>query len=483
MVLTRGSKGLSCLPVVPSEYGRFVCVLNGNDLSIVSTQGYQTPIRNIILNEHLASRVRVLRWSKPPGEICMVPDVFTSDSQRLLCANGNHLCVWDVYDETWSANIETPDKAGFAHVDFAANHDEVIAISEFNVQVTIFSLVNGEQRVIKSPKLANANGYAFRPITGHFALLLNVDANDTLALHQPETYEVITTVILPTVDAQGVKWSPNGAWLAVWDSASVGTKVVVYTADGQHYRTYAGEADDPNLGIKTVEWSPDSQILALGKHDATVELLSCNTFTLITTLADPMSFGSIGRQIYAEQSPSSTVVGEYVLAPKSAVFPYTYNNASSTRAVSSISFNPTGTMVAIIDQGLPHIVWLWSRKNDTFQLAGALIQKSAVKQVLWCPKLPELLMTVSDGETPTVHQWICGRVPRIALVPIQGGGGKYAASWIKADGSQSGIIWFGSQIGYMLGYVDGHGAETEFIQISNVEDEYPALSAEEFPAS
>jgi hypothetical protein len=59
------------------------------------------------------------------------------------------------------------------------------------------------------------------------------------------------------VDAQGLKWSPDGRWLAVWDSASSGYKVFIYTPDGHLYRTYTGTENGFNgLGVKIIEWSP-----------------------------------------------------------------------------------------------------------------------------------------------------------------------------------------------------------------------------------
>ncbi|QSS65104.1 WD domain-containing protein [Histoplasma capsulatum] len=468
--------------VIPSEYCRYICILSGNKLSIIFAPEGQNIVRNIALKESITGCVKALRWSKPPGPSIAEPDAFSPDSQRILYASGNYISVWDVHDENWCAEIEAGDTFNFTYVDFAATHDEVIAFSEFNVHLTIFSLSTGGQRVIKSPKFSNATGYGFRPATGHLALLLKLDANDTLTIHEPETYEAITTVTLNTVDAQGLKWSPNGAWLGVWDSASTTPRVEIYTADGQYYRTYSEAANDSNLGVKTIEWSPDSQLLAIGRHDGTVALTNCKTFSLLSVLPDPLSFGSIGRDIFVEQQSSVTNgTSEYVLAPKSPVFPYTFSSAGGgARAVSSIAFSRNRHMLATIDQSLPHIVWMWSTKSQTPKLIGSLIQKSSVRQLLWCPTFPELLMTANEDDIPTVHQWICNRRPRIARIPLADGG-KYSVSWVRADCRQSGLIWVGWQTGYTFGYVVGNGTETGFTQILNIEDEHPAFNMDDFP--
>ena len=233
-----------------------------------------------MLHDHVAGQAKFLRWSAPPNQLPLTPDCTVQDSQRILCASRTHISVWDIHDEKWSAEIETADSSAVANVDFTPTHDELIAFSEFNTQLTIFSLKSGEQRVIKSPKFAGLNGFGFRPATGQLAVLLKNDANDTLTLHETETYDVITAVTLPTADAQGLKWSPNGAWIAIWESAAAGTKLAIYTADAQHYRTYAEPLNDSKLGVKVVEWSPDSLFLAIGKHDATVDFINSTTVCL-----------------------------------------------------------------------------------------------------------------------------------------------------------------------------------------------------------
>ena len=79
------------------------------------------------------------------------------------------------------------------------------------------------------------------------------------------------------MDAQGLKWSPCGRWLAVWDSAVAGYKVLVYTADGHLFRTH--EKPCEGLGIKSVEWSPSSDFLTIGSYDGRLCFLSNYTFS------------------------------------------------------------------------------------------------------------------------------------------------------------------------------------------------------------
>jgi WD40 repeat protein len=207
--------------------------------------------------------------------------------QRLLCASDSRVSVCQITPLERHADIENIEPT-IASVDFGAEDDEVIVFHAWNSKVTIFNLDNSHSHVIKSPKFCNPNshGHGYRPRTRQLALLLKPEVNDLLTVHEAQTYEVITKVILPTVDAQGLKWSPDGKWIAVWDAASSGTKILIYTADGQLFRTYSGptEVDQTHdLGVRTIEWAParkqnhSSPLLAVGKFDGTVDFLNSRT--------------------------------------------------------------------------------------------------------------------------------------------------------------------------------------------------------------
>lgn len=178
-------------------------------------------------------------------------------------------------------NVETE----YLHVDFGGDENEVVVFHSWNTRMTVFCLNSSRMTVIKQPKLATHYGYAYRPRTGELAILLKPEVTDVLTIHEPGSYKLLNQTTLPTVDAQGLKWSPDGRWIAVWDLPSIGTKVLIYTADGQLFRTYNGppDVDDSHdTGVKQIEWSspgPEgfSQILAVGRINGNIDLLNTRT--------------------------------------------------------------------------------------------------------------------------------------------------------------------------------------------------------------
>lgn len=76
-----------------------------------------------------------------------------------------------------------------------------------------------------------------------------------------------------TEDMAGVRWSPDGEVLCVWES-SLSYKVLLYSLDGRLMSSYS--AYEHALGIKSLDWSPSAQFLAIGSYDKKV----CNRHLL-----------------------------------------------------------------------------------------------------------------------------------------------------------------------------------------------------------
>ena len=185
--------------------------------------------------------------------------------------------------------------------------------TDFSASLTVWDLQSGKSIEIRDPKFhtgpetrhtEEGPGWAYKPLPeylndeegleqerhGHnriFALLSRVGPRDILTVHASRNYEVIGSTDLPSIDARGLKWSPDGRWLAVWEAPSQGMRIWVYTADGHLFRTYPATANagvaDAELGIRSLEWSPSSDWLAVGGFDRRVTLLNTRTVSPFLT--------------------------------------------------------------------------------------------------------------------------------------------------------------------------------------------------------
>jgi WD40 repeat protein len=234
---------------------------------------YRIPSLKLARTVLQQSQTAIIRWSHPN---------FRTPSRlpRLLFASDDTVHIWSLQDRSWSATVNngTYGMGRITNAEFGVCDDEVLVFSDFGSKVTVWNVNTGRTIEIRDPKFP-FHGHEYRPNSEVFAILTRSAAQDVLTIHAPRSYKVIRATALPTTDAQGLKWSPDGMWIAIWDTESVGQKVFIYTADGNLYRSHIGDDDQGigGLGVQCIEWSPDSRYLAIGGSEHRVTLLSTKT--------------------------------------------------------------------------------------------------------------------------------------------------------------------------------------------------------------
>ncbi|EED21447.1 WD40 domain protein [Talaromyces stipitatus ATCC 10500] len=471
-----GTNGGSAIVTVSTD-GSYIVRVHGKEVSVHSAIPVEGShfLRSIKLQEAFSSQLKFVKVSQSDstadgnsGTRMQIEDesqLNLVSQRRLLCASSNRILVWQINSLEWHADIENIEPS-VGTIEFGASDDEAILFHSWSSKVTIFNLESASSLIIKSPKFYNPSsmGHGYRPLTRQLAILLKPEASDLLTIHEACSYDTIAKVTLPTVDAQGLKWSPDGRWIAIWDAASNGTKVLVYTADGQLYRAYTGRSDIENthdLGVKCIEWTPlkrrhsNSEILAVGKYDGTVDLLNTRTFSCSTTLSHTFSINDKSPPVWRERmSPDGKL--EYAEAASSSAFvtPGSDSTIQLPKGVSSLQFSPHGELLATIEQTQPNIVWIWAM-TATPTLETALVHEHNVKNITWHAKNQELLITTANNTLAVIHLWSKERPPVIAEIPIpRSEAGRYSVTWVKSTvPEESCLFWFNNTDDAVLGCV------------------------------
>jgi hypothetical protein len=310
------------------------------------------------------------------------------------------------------------------HVEFGRTEDEVLVWSDFASRVMVWCLRTGRTVEIRDPKFSGkeGKGWGYRPWPGEvgkedgargglLAMLCRNAGQDVLMLLAPQTYRVIKRVELATVDAQGLKWSPDGRWIAIWDCASSGYRISIYTADGHLYRTISREPSDElnewgveGLGIKTVDWIRGNEYLAVGGWDRRVRILSTRTFAPVVFLDHTAQICVSSATVYTEQV-DATGMRSYAVTQQPATPPKATVEKSETglmkHGISVMAFNRDGTFCATRDDSTPTTVWIWDLRS--LRPAMILIQHSPVKSLQWHPTDPSYLLIQTTHDAPTLY--------------------------------------------------------------------------------
>ncbi|KAF1995624.1 WD40 repeat-like protein [Amniculicola lignicola CBS 123094] len=481
---------------IPSPTGSHIAHLAGTRLQLHSLASL-TLIRNIPLPAAFDLRNAKLAWSPPTT--CPTPATATpprkphpAKSNRVLISDDDNTRVYDLRDPKWQAVISN-GSGGMGknvHVAFGRTEDEVVVFSDYASKATIWCLRSGRTVEIKDPKFSGkeGKGWGYRPgCRGGgaevLAMLCRAAGQDLLMLLAPGTYKVVKRVEVGTVDAQGLKWSGDGRWIAVWDAQGVGYRLDVYTADGHLYRTIARETPMEynefgieGLGIKSVEWVPGGEYLAVGGWDRRVRILSTRTFAPVVFLEHTEIVDIPSTPVYSEQVDGRglrtySLEQQPVTPPKAVV--EKSDSSIAKMGLSCMAFNKDGTLCATRDDSTPTTVWIWDLRS--LRPRTILIQHAPVKALLWHPTNPDTLLIQCTHDIATLYMYTTPSpststssssssshgIPEILTLveaitkPAGSAAIKWTATWLPTPEDKKPSFLFGHQQGYIVVWPEG----------------------------
>lgn len=268
------------------------------------------------------------------------------------------------------------------------------------------------------------------------ALLCRTSGVDVLLLLSAQTYTILSRVEIPTIDAANLKWSRDGRWLAIWDAPSTGYHLHIYTADGNLYRTITREPSDDldawgieGLGIKSVEWLPGNEKLAVGGWDRRVRILSTRTFAPVVFLDHTPIIHVPDAPVYTEHIDGQGN-RSYMTTPQPATPPKPplekNESALMKQGISLLTFNADATLCATRDDASPSTVWIWDLR--TLKPRMIVIQYAPIRALLWHPQDPERLVIQTTHDAPAVYMYTATDSSPPAILDLENHISKPAAS-------------------------------------------------------
>ncbi|RVW26712.1 WD repeat-containing protein WRAP73 [Vitis vinifera] len=199
--------------------------------------------------------------------------------------------AWSLTQPEWTCKIDE-GPAGIAYARWSPDSRHILTTSDFQLRLTVWSLVNTACVHVQWPKHAS-KGVSFTQDGKFAAICTRRDCKDYINLLSCHTWEIMGVFAVDTLDLADIEWSPDDSAIVIWDSP-LEYKVLIYSPDGRCLSKY--QAYESGLGVKTVSWSPCGQFLAVGSYDQMLRVLNHLTWK---TFAEFLHLSTVRAPCYA----------------------------------------------------------------------------------------------------------------------------------------------------------------------------------------
>jgi WD40 repeat protein len=183
-----------------------------------------------------------------------------------------------VYNIDGEAVAKIEDEAiGIENAIWAPDSRQIITFSNFQLRMTVYNLAERSVCYIKSPKFTN-KGFSFTQDGRFMALAERKDTKDSIGIYFTKDWRPVNYFQIDMLDLCDLMWSPNNNFIVAWDSCLNYKLIPICPLMGPITFIQPYESA---LGIKTVCFSNDSSILAVGSFDEKIRLFNALTWKLI----------------------------------------------------------------------------------------------------------------------------------------------------------------------------------------------------------
>ncbi|XP_031830942.2 WD repeat-containing protein WRAP73 isoform X1 [Nomia melanderi] len=402
-----------------STDGRFFALAFQTNLIIKSCQTFES-----VCSFVFTDIIEYLEWSK--------------NSEYVLCANIKKtiIQVYSIHYPEWKYKL-IEGSAGLESVTWSPDSKHILTFSNFNIQISIWSLENRNVNHIQNVK-SSLNNLHFTPNGKKLAIIVSNEGEDTIEIYKTNTWKLHKKLICGRLNSiDGICWSPNSELLCIWCSFSNEPKLIIYSSllesdIGVFCPTQT--VDVPQFeykyckklkGIESIKWMPSGQLLAVTGFNEMIVLLNHVTWKpLLQLYLDPIIKENYLHKVYEERiiqtkqsSKNTSFYNKHVLEEKSER-PINIKigrkedfNRFSIANFDILEFSFCGQYLAIKHQLYPTALWIWNIIDDYLDY---LLLENNIVAIKWNPTRAHLLIFC---ECAHVFEWtpqkaVCLPTPR-----------------------------------------------------------------------
>lgn len=369
-----------------SKDGTFFAIAYQSNLIIKSNKKFDT-IHSFIFPDI----IEYLEWSR--------------NSEYILCANIKKaiIQVYSIHYPEWKYKL-IEGSAGLESVNWSPDSKYILTLSDFNIQISIWSLENQSVIHIQNVKSFFHKLY-FSPNGDKLAVVVSIESKDNIEIYKTDIWKLNKKLICGHLNSiDGICWSPNSELLCIWSSFSDETKLIIYSTIFERDIAVFYPAQFQNLkGIENVTWMPSGQLLAVTGFNEMIVLLNHVTWKpLLHLYLEPIIKENYLNKVYEERiiqlnfsNKSTNYYNKYILEEKSErpinIKIGRKNNIErlSIAKFDILEFSSCGQYLAIKHQLYPTTLWIWNIIDDYLDY---LFLENAIVAAKWNPTRAHLLI-------------------------------------------------------------------------------------------
>ena len=353
-----------------------------------------------------------------PSNISLIS--FSPDSSLILSAfyKSGIIEIRSVTNTTNFSCTITETSNGVSYALFTPDSRKIIIANDFNVRLSIKSLIDKSTVYINYPKYAD-KGISFSS-TGYFmALIERRDNKDYIGVYFTGDWSLVSHFQCESFDLQDICWSKDDTSIICYDS-ELECKMLVYSPTGNLIAMH--EPYTTGLGITKGILSNNGKILAVGYYDNKVRLYNPYTWKMISELNHNMISVTMNdmANVFKEEEINNAILGKttvnnvnkgsgssggyskYVEKP----IPYKFQLSNTNGivkgvggAITEMKFSFDSKFLATTCECVGNVVFIW--EINGLHLYTVVQQIKNVKCFDWSPVENMLLIVTENAKLYT----------------------------------------------------------------------------------